>query len=103
MALRDYFHERWGSDSRSNDASHASSPDSRHPDKWALDYLNVTRMQPISEAFDDDASGFVTVTEVNTFTTSRPLGWRYVFLLVLKILLMCNFQLTALDSLLGDR
>lgn len=35
------------------------------------------RLQPISEAFDDDASGFITVNEANTFTTSRPLDWRY--------------------------
>ncbi|KAJ7097719.1 hypothetical protein C8R44DRAFT_889238 [Mycena epipterygia] len=44
-------------------------------DEWALDYINIVQLQQISEAFDDDALGFVTVTEVNEFTTMRPKGW----------------------------
>jgi hypothetical protein len=80
MGLRDYFQEKWGSDSHPADGVTARIADNHRDDKWALAYLNVVRLQPISEAFDDDASGFVTVAEVNTFTTSRPLGWRYVHL-----------------------
>jgi hypothetical protein len=76
MALRDYFQEKW--DAPPADGATASAPHNRSSDEWALAYLNVVRLQPISEAFDDDASGFVTVAEVNTFTTSRPLDWRYV-------------------------
>ena len=30
------------------------------------------------EAFDEDASGFVTIKEANNFTRSRPQGWRWV-------------------------
>lgn len=45
-------------------------------DAWALEFLEVQHLQPIMEAFDDDASGFITVNEVNKFTTSRPLDWR---------------------------
>ncbi|KAJ7368797.1 hypothetical protein DFH08DRAFT_33383 [Mycena albidolilacea] len=67
MALRDYYQEG-GADS-------ATKTEQPHEDDWALDYLNVSRLQPISEAFDDDASGFVTVAEANTFTASRPLEW----------------------------
>ena len=45
-------------------------------DEWTLEYINITRVQPIIEAFDDDASGFITVAEVNTFTKARPEDWR---------------------------
>lgn len=47
-------------------------------DKWALSYISVLRIQPLIEAFDDDASGFVTVSEANTFTAARPEDWRQV-------------------------
>ncbi|KAF7329876.1 VPS13 domain-containing protein [Mycena kentingensis (nom. inval.)] len=44
-------------------------------DEWALEYIDVVNLQAISEAFDDDASGFVTTAEVNAFTAGRPLDW----------------------------
>ncbi|KAJ7628556.1 hypothetical protein FB45DRAFT_40380 [Roridomyces roridus] len=70
MALADYYREN------SEDAdSSTTSGKPRNPDDWALAYLSVSRLQSISEAFDDDASGFITTAEANTFTTSRPLGW----------------------------
>ncbi|KAF8210104.1 hypothetical protein K438DRAFT_140561 [Mycena galopus ATCC 62051] len=68
MALRDYYQEN-----AEDSDSAAGSGKKRNPDDWALAYLNVSRLHSISEAFDDDASGFVTVAEANTFTTSRPL------------------------------
>ena len=49
---------------------------STNPDAWAIKYLDVMWVQPILEAFDDDASGFITVAEVNRFTSSRPVDWR---------------------------
>ncbi|KAJ7925171.1 hypothetical protein B0H13DRAFT_2314677 [Mycena leptocephala] len=70
FALRDYYQEN----ADDSDAA-AASAKKRNPDDWALAYLNVSRLQSISEAFDDDASGFVTVAEANAFTTSRPLDW----------------------------
>jgi hypothetical protein len=81
MTLRDYFHEKWstGHGNEKNSTHLAPITDThRADDDWALAHLNVIKLQPISEAFDDDASGFITVAEANTFTTSRPLGWRYV-------------------------
>ena len=45
-------------------------------DKWALRYISVNYARNILEAFDEDASGFVTIKEVNDFTRSRPLDWR---------------------------
>ena len=51
---------------------------SLNPDAWAIKFIDLTWLQPISEAFDDDASGFITTTEVNRFTSSRPADWRFV-------------------------
>ncbi len=45
-------------------------------DRWALKYINVSHVQPILEAIDDDGTGFISVKEVNTFVTSKPSGWR---------------------------
>jgi hypothetical protein len=69
MALKDHYIEKASKDSDSVTSG---------PDGWALKYINIGRMQSILEAFDDDVSGFVTVNEVNSFTRSRPLGWRHV-------------------------
>ena len=67
MALKDYNIEKAGGDSAGSLVG---------ADKWALKYINVNRARTILEAFDDDASGFVTIQEVNTFTRARPLDWR---------------------------
>ena len=45
-------------------------------DMWALEYITVNKIQPLMEALDDDGSSFVTVGEVNAFTSSRPESWR---------------------------
>ena len=66
MALRDYYFERATEDPASFVGSEG----------WAIKYIDISRAQSILEAFDDDASGFVTVSEVNNFTRLRPHGWR---------------------------
>ena len=48
-------------------------------DRWALWYISANYVRSILEAFDEDLSGFITVKEANSFTRSRPLGWRWVF------------------------
>ena len=50
--------------------------DSQNPDAWTMKYIDIVRLQPILEAIDDDASGFITIGEMNRFTSSRPRGWR---------------------------
>ena len=65
MSLRDHFVEKAAGDSGSVKGT----------DAWALKYINISRAPSILEAFDDDASGFVTIKEVNDFTKSRPLDW----------------------------
>ncbi|KAH9942219.1 uncharacterized protein BXZ73DRAFT_41008 [Epithele typhae] len=44
-------------------------------DEWTLNYIDLMHIQPIIEALDEDASGFVSISEVNRFTISRPKGW----------------------------
>ncbi|KAJ7584946.1 hypothetical protein C8J56DRAFT_1053351 [Mycena floridula] len=61
MAVRDYYEES------ENQVAKA--------DKWALAYINILRMQPLSEAFDDEMRGFLTIAQANVFTTARPLDW----------------------------
>ena len=77
LALRDNYLEKLTSESddiADTSASAISNP--TNPDAWAIKYIDVMRVQPILEAFDDDASGFITVAEVNRFTSSRPVDWR---------------------------
>ena len=76
LALRDYFMDRSTSETQSTGTN--TIGDSLNLDAWAIKFIDLTWLQPISEAFDDDASGFITITEVNQFTSSRPADWRFV-------------------------
>ena len=70
MALKDYYIEK---------AAGESAGSLVGVDKWALKYITINRVRTIAEALDYDASGFVTIQEVNAFTRARPLDWRWVF------------------------
>ncbi|KAM5543336.1 hypothetical protein V8D89_003210 [Ganoderma adspersum] len=74
LALRDYYRQQV---KRKREAPHTEHVKTRlaDEDEWALEWININRLQAIIEAFDDDASGFITVEEVNYFTTSRPKEW----------------------------
>lgn len=50
----------------------------RVEDDWALQYLTLSRVQPLLEALDDDVSSLVTITELNDFVDARPKDWGYV-------------------------
>ncbi|KAI9064549.1 hypothetical protein FKP32DRAFT_1649070, partial [Trametes sanguinea] len=52
-------------------AQHPSSED----DAWALEFLEPTYHARIAEAFDYDASGLVSIQEVNRSTSDRFEGW----------------------------
>ncbi|KAI0770883.1 hypothetical protein BD413DRAFT_613421 [Trametes elegans] len=77
LALRDYCFERL----RKLKENEQTFADVDRPtnitehDEWTLEYISVTRLQAIIEAFDDDASGFITVPEVNAFVASKPQQW----------------------------
>ena len=76
VTLRDYYLDMSTSDTQGTSASATGS--SLNPDEWAIKFIDVTWLQPISEAFDDDTSGFINIAEVNRFTSSRPADWRFV-------------------------
>ncbi|KAI8969692.1 hypothetical protein BD414DRAFT_518441 [Trametes punicea] len=77
LALRDYCLEKLdklGNDEQTFVDCDRPTKITEH-DEWTLEYISITRLQAIIEAFDDDASGFITVAEVNTFTSSKPPHW----------------------------
>ncbi|KAI0820569.1 hypothetical protein BC628DRAFT_1329894 [Trametes gibbosa] len=77
LALRDYCLERLDK-LRKNESTFIDCDrptNITEHDEWTLEYISVTRLQAIIEAFDDDASGFITVGEVNAFTASKPRQW----------------------------
>ncbi|KAK0466691.1 hypothetical protein IW261DRAFT_1683432, partial [Armillaria novae-zelandiae] len=95
LALRDYFTDRLKAPTRSSSPTSMLSPffETGSPikspispdhfslrrkfDQWTLAYLSISHLQPILEAVDDDATGFITIKEINTFTNikSRPQDW----------------------------
>lgn len=85
MALREHYAERYKRISN----EHQTTEDSRTKepggtsvgveDAWALQYITIQRIQPLLEAFDDDASSLVSISEVNAFTSARPKNWRSVY------------------------
>ncbi|KAI1785889.1 hypothetical protein LXA43DRAFT_99677 [Ganoderma leucocontextum] len=77
LALRDYYTQQV---ERKRKVTHGDAVVNRvaDQDEWALEWINLNRLQAIVEAFDDDGSGFITIAEVNHFTASRPKEWRFV-------------------------
>lgn len=57
------------------DSAYHELPTVDPADKWCLKYLSVFYVPSLSEGFDGDANGLVSVREVNTFTSAIPLGW----------------------------
>jgi hypothetical protein len=47
-------------------------------DKWCLKYLTFFYLPSLSESFDNDANGLVSIREVNTFTSAIPEGWTLI-------------------------
>ncbi|KAH7099791.1 hypothetical protein BKA62DRAFT_831480 [Auriculariales sp. MPI-PUGE-AT-0066] len=47
-------------------------------DRWATEYVTLTSVRPVLEAFDDDASGWISVKEANVFTASRPQNYSVI-------------------------
>ena len=74
MALRDYLNENL------DEARKGAKDSGNMIDSWALSYIGPKWQQRIMEAIDEDASGYVTIAELNKFTDALPssLGWRCV-------------------------
>lgn len=79
LAIHDYYTQRLDDQRRAVAQGATPQRPVGESDVWALECLDLMHLQQIVEAFDADASGFITTQEVNYFTTSRPQGWRYVF------------------------
>ena len=77
LALRDYYRQLIEEKKRNLPEGKSESRIAEE-DEWAVEWITINKLQPIAEAFDDDASGFITIAEVNKFTSSRPQGWRCV-------------------------
>ncbi|KAJ7192237.1 hypothetical protein GGX14DRAFT_480287 [Mycena pura] len=91
LALNDYYADKFdaaenagmrGSAAASEAGSGPPSPTetghdfpTTQDDQWTLAYINPAHIQPISEAVDDDASGFVSSREANVFASRRPENW----------------------------
>lgn len=71
LALHDYFIEKLRPLGRPDDPI----PAEYEKDQWTLAYLNSPHLQPLLEAIDDDATGFITIREINTFVESKPEEW----------------------------
>ncbi|KAL1940585.1 hypothetical protein VTO73DRAFT_8020 [Trametes versicolor] len=73
MTLRDHYRDVI------EDAQHASNSkgDIIVNDDWTLEYFGPSWLQPMMDAFDDDVSGYVTISEVNKVMDLQPasLGW----------------------------
>jgi len=46
----------------------------QHPDSWTLEYISAHGAR-IAAAIDIDNSGFIRISEANTFTEQIPQGW----------------------------
>ncbi|KAI0666566.1 hypothetical protein C8Q78DRAFT_1107669 [Trametes maxima] len=73
LALRDYYRQQI--DVKKRERGEAFTTHISDDDEWALEWININRLQALAEAFDDDASGFITISEVNELTSSRPENW----------------------------
>ncbi|KAJ3543517.1 hypothetical protein NM688_g5844 [Phlebia brevispora] len=73
MTLRDNYSDIPTRTSEAVAAALGRDPnDAQHTDEWAFQYINVSYLQPIMEAFDDDGSGYVTISEVNRLVDALP-------------------------------
>jgi isocitrate dehydrogenase kinase/phosphatase len=55
-----------------------ASANQKASDMLAFQYINITGIRPILEAFDDDYTGFVSIREANQLLLSKPKDWRFV-------------------------
>lgn len=80
MTLRDNFSDVQTRQAAAaeDEAAEKDGKDAQRTDDWAFEYISITYLQPIMEAFDDDGSGYITIFEVNRFVDALPpsIKWR---------------------------
>ncbi|KAJ7161775.1 hypothetical protein C8R43DRAFT_314608 [Mycena crocata] len=70
-AVHNHFAQKFG--------EHRNTAGEMHPEQWTLSVLSQVIYYPnISDAIDDDGSGYISVHEVNQFFKSRPKEWSAV-------------------------
>ncbi|KAJ6492147.1 hypothetical protein C8R45DRAFT_192072 [Mycena sanguinolenta] len=70
-AVHNHFSQQFG--------EHHQKSGEVHPDQWTLNVLRQVIYYPnISDAIDDDGSGYISVNEVNQFFKARPEEWSAV-------------------------
>ncbi|KAJ7036710.1 hypothetical protein C8F04DRAFT_1094154 [Mycena alexandri] len=70
-AVHNHFAQQFG--------EHRHKAGEVHPQQWTLNILSQVIYYPsISDAIDDDGSGYISVSEVNHFFKSRPKEWSAV-------------------------
>ncbi|KAG8856424.1 hypothetical protein FRB96_006390 [Tulasnella sp. 330] len=78
LSLHDYFTTQRGPAETDNeqgfreDSSKLTFIGRDHPEAWTLEYMGGAHLTSIQDAIDDDASGFVSINEVNEFTRQKP-------------------------------
>jgi hypothetical protein len=77
-------------------------PDTLADASWALEYIDVRRIQPLIDAIDGDGSSFITVNELNEFTSRRPKEWRRVLKITIYSSCLTYNQSPSLDRILDD-
>ena len=77
MTLQDYFNEKVQEKSDDPTNPHDKPVNT---DDWAIQFISLAWLQPITEALDENGSGYISIVELNRFTDSMPkgLGWRSV-------------------------
>ncbi|KAF9062992.1 hypothetical protein BDP27DRAFT_1335820 [Rhodocollybia butyracea] len=57
-------------------SEHQKSKGEPHPDQWTLKFTGRAIFQPaIGDAIDSDASGYISIDEINRFTAHCPKSW----------------------------
>ena len=77
MTLQEHFNEKV---QERSDTPASPSDKPVNTDDWAVQFISLAWLQPITEALDENGSGYISITELNRFTDSMPigLGWRSV-------------------------
>ncbi|KAG6835584.1 hypothetical protein H0H93_016792, partial [Arthromyces matolae] len=82
LELQDYYQRHWqltGDEAEITaptiSTTSISDPCLGQDDLWTIKYISTSYLQPITEAINDDASGFISIDDVNAFIIACPTGW----------------------------
>ncbi|KAJ7731256.1 hypothetical protein B0H16DRAFT_1329395 [Mycena metata] len=92
VAVQDYFFQKYSEENRKmkdtlstnvgTEVWEARSGEREVEERWVTQYITLARVRPILEAFDADASGWISIHETNVFSSSSPTNYNIVKWLV---------------------